>query len=206
MGDDLDLGVERLKVFDKQFAELETQRMELVDAQQLFDLPVTAYPEMNDIKGKLAALKLIYNVYTAQRAAREEWSQTLWSNLNVTVLEHGIDEFAARVRQFPKDIKALSLCRTLDAKIKEFKDSIPLFQDLKNDALRDRHWKQLMNVTGKTFDMNPQTFTLSNIFEMELHKFAEKIADITTCASKELSIERGLSEVRDIWRTTGLGY
>ena len=60
-----------------------------------------------------------------------------------------------------------------------------------------------MQVTGTVFDMNPQTFTLANLFEMELHKFAEKIADITTCASKELSIERGITEVKDIWRSMG---
>ena len=203
VGDDLDVGLVRLQEFEKQYADLEVKRLELVDAQQLFDMSITSYAELSDIKSKLASLRLIYNLYAAQRAAREEWSQTLWSNLNVAVLEQGIDEFAGKVRQFPKEIKQLGLCRTLEAKIKEFKDSIPLFQDLKNDALRDRHWKQLMQVTGKTFDMNPQTFTLANIFEMELHKFAEKIADITTCASKELSIERGLSEVRDIWRTTG---
>ena len=49
--------------------------------------------------------------------------------------------------------------------------------------------------TGKDFDMNPDTFTLENLFSMELHNFAETIAEIVTAASKELSIERGLKEV-----------
>jgi len=58
-----------------------------------------------------------------------------------------------------------------------------------------RHWKELMLKTGKDFDMNPDTFTLENLFSMELHNFAETIAEIVTAASKELSIEKGLKEV-----------
>ena len=52
-----------------------------------------------------------------------------------------------------------------------------------------------MQKTGKDFDMNPDTFTLENLFTMELHNFAETIAEIVTAASKELSIEKGLKEV-----------
>ena len=47
-----------------------------------------------------------------------------------------------------------------------------------------------MAKTGKTFDMNPDTFTLENLFAMELHNFKEVIGDIVTSAAKELSIEK----------------
>ena len=54
----------------------------------------------------------------------------------------------------------------------------------------DRHWKELMQKTGKSFDMNPDTFTLENLFAMELHNYKDVIGDIVTSASKELSIEK----------------
>jgi dynein heavy chain len=50
---------------------------------------------------------------------------------------------------------------------------------LQNEALRPRHWKTLMDVTGKSFQTNSKTFTLESVFGMELHKYAEKIAEIT---------------------------
>lgn len=53
-----------------------------------------------------------------------------------------------------------------------------------------RHWKDLMIKTGQNFDMNPETFTLANVFAMELHRFQETIAEIVTCASKEMGIEK----------------
>ena len=52
-----------------------------------------------------------------------------------------------------------------------------------------------MAKTGKSFDMNPDTFTLENLFAMELHNFKDVIGDIVTSASKELSIEKVLQVI-----------
>jgi dynein heavy chain len=49
-----------------------------------------------------------------------------------------------------------------------------------------------MELTGMKFDLNPETFTLQNMFAMELHRFSDVIADITGSATKELSIEKGI--------------
>lgn len=53
-----------------------------------------------------------------------------------------------------------------------------------------RHWKELMERTNTSFEINPDYFTLENMFSMELHKFANVIGDIVTSAVKELSIEK----------------
>ena len=54
-------------------------------------------------------------------------------------------------------------------------------------------------MTGKNFDMNPETFTLENLFAMELHNYAETISDIVGSANKELSIEKSINEVVNTW-------
>ncbi len=47
-----------------------------------------------------------------------------------------------------------------------------------------------MAKTGQTFVMNTETFTLQNVFAMELHRYQETIGDIVNCAVKELAIEK----------------
>lgn len=56
--------------------------------------------------------------------------------------------------------------------------------------LLHRHWNQLMTKTGQNFEMNPETFTLANVFAMELNRFQETINEIVNCAVKELAIEK----------------
>ncbi len=70
--------------------------------------------------------------------AREQWAETLWANLNANLLQEGIEAFLKQLRKLPKDIRQMPVGKVLDNKMKEFKDSLPLFVDLKHEALRDR--------------------------------------------------------------------
>ena len=78
-------------------------------------------------------------MFSLHQAAREQWSETLWSNLNVQVLQEGIDTFLKNLRKLPREVKNMAVGRCLDEKLKEFRDSLPLFMDLKHEALRDRY-------------------------------------------------------------------
>lgn len=124
------------------------------------------------------------------QTAREQWSETLWANLNIQLLQDGIEGYLKNLRKLPKEMRQMAVGRALEEKMKEFRDSLPLFVDLKHEALRERHWKELMNKTGQKFDMNPDTFTLANVFAMELHRYQDTITEIVTCASKEMGIEK----------------
>ncbi|XP_064619187.1 dynein axonemal heavy chain 10-like isoform X2 [Lineus longissimus] len=196
---DLEKGLELMKSYKEELNKYEAERQELANAERLFDLPITMYPDLLLVQKDFKGLELIYGIYEEQKAAREGWAETLWGNLNIQVLQEGVDNLLKNLRKLPREIKSMPVARVLEEKMKEFKDSLPLFMDLKNEALRERHWKDLMTKTGQSFEMNPETFTLENVFAMELHRFQDTIAEIVTCATKELSIEKGVKEVEDTW-------
>lgn len=70
--------------------------------------------------------------------AKTEWSQILWVDLNIQLLQGGIEGFLRRLRQLPKDAQVLSVAFYLEGHMKEFRESLPLLLDLKNEALRER--------------------------------------------------------------------
>jgi Dynein heavy chain, N-terminal region 2. len=55
--------------------------------------------------------------------------------------------------------------------------------------------------SGQHFDMSPDRFTLENMFAMELHRYQDIAEDIIANAVKELSIEKGVKEIADVWLT-----
>lgn len=61
------LGVELLKKFKGEFAKFEKDRQELANAEKLFDLPITMYPEMQQMEKELKGLELIYRIYEKQK-------------------------------------------------------------------------------------------------------------------------------------------
>ncbi|XP_050408300.1 dynein axonemal heavy chain 10 [Patella vulgata] len=199
VGLDLDKGLEVMKKYRQEVAQYEAQRTELANAEKLFDLPITMYPDLVQVTKDMKGLEMIYALYEEQAAARESWAETLWANLNIQLLQEGIEGFLKSLRKMSKDVRSMPVARALEEKMKEFRDSLPLFVDLKHDSLRERHWKDLMTKTGQKFDINPETFTLANVFAMELHRFQDTIGEIVTCASKEMGIEKGVKEVEETW-------
>ncbi|ERE76020.1 dynein heavy chain 8, axonemal [Cricetulus griseus] len=190
--------MELLGSFEKELAKHEKNRQELANAEKLFDLPITMYPELIKVQKEMTGLRMIYNLYESLKVSKEEWSQTLWINLNVQYLQEGIDGFLKGLRKLPRHVRNLPVSFHLEAKMKAFKDSIPLLLDLKHEALRERHWKELMEKTGVFFEMT-ETFTLENMFAMELHKHTEVLNEIVTAAVKEVAIEKIWMLVQRKW-------
>ena len=200
LGVDMDKGLELLQKAKETLAANSAVREGLVKAEKLFNLPVTSYTELYEIEQEIKGLEKIYDLYVDVKRTINGFSTTLWSNLDVNVLTKGVETYLTRMKKLPKELKQLPPYNVVADRINSFKDSIPLLAELKNEALRPRHWKKLMSLTGKTFDMNPDTFTLEKLFSMNLHSHATAIEDIVGGAMKELSIENGLKQVESTWR------
>jgi dynein heavy chain len=107
-------------------------------------------------------------------------------------------------KKFPKELKELPTFRLVESRLSNFKESLPLVVNLKNDAMKARHWQSLMDVTGVTFDVTLKTLTLSNIFAMELQKFSGLVDDIINEAIQEGKIENELAKIDIAWRENTL--
>ncbi|KAH6585239.1 hypothetical protein BASA61_006967 [Batrachochytrium salamandrivorans] len=200
MNMDMDQGLKLLKGAKEAVEQFLVGRESLVCAEKLFNITITSYPELFELENQIKALDLIYVLYSDVKEAINSWSMTLWNNLDLGVLNRGIEAFTARLKKIPKELKQLPPYNVVAEKIVTFKDSISLFVDLKNEALRDRHWKKLMEITKKSFDMNPDIFTLERLFAMNLHEHTEAIGEIVGGATKELSIENAIKDVEATWR------
>ncbi|XP_015836813.2 dynein axonemal heavy chain 10 [Tribolium castaneum] len=199
VGEDLDKGLILMEEYAKLFIETEERRIELINAEMLFDIPLADYSDYLRVKSDYESMGIIYKFYKTQKHAREVWGRTLWANLDPQALSDGIDSFIKDYRKIPRTIRALPVGQTLDLKMKQFKNVIPLMVALKNEALRERHWQELMQKTGIEFDMSPDRFTLDNMFAMELHRYQDIAEEIINHAIKELSIEKGVKQIAETW-------
>ncbi|OQR86956.1 flagellar inner arm dynein 1 heavy chain alpha [Achlya hypogyna] len=196
---DLDRGLELVHEFKARLAAFKNKRQELVNAENLFSLPLTAYPELQEVADALEKHEAVYALYIEQKEFITGMSGVLWGELDVAFMTKGIDELEKTCRKFPKDLRAMSTFQEVEKQILAFKESIPLIASLKNDAMKPRHWEELMTVTQVKFDMNLKTFTLGNLFAMQLHRFAAEIGDIVNAAMQEAKIEMELQKIEDVW-------
>ena len=83
-----------------------------------------------------------------------------------------------RCRKLPKDLKDWRAFGELKRKLEEFHEICPLLEMMSNDAMKDRHWKRLEELTSHKFDVEADGFQLKNILEAPLLQYKE---DIEVC-------------------------
>ena len=200
----LDEGLVSLDQFIEEFDEKTAMKDELTVAEKLFNLPVTSYPELDEVSKELEVQKKIYAVYSAHLDTIKQLGESLFAELDIRKLFAFADDFKGRIKDMSevKELADAPVFAKVAETIEGFKDSLPLIENLKSDALRDRHWKQLIAVTGQDPDFNtdPATFKLADLFGMELHKFRDDVLQLCVAAEKELKIEADVAELSGVWK------
>ncbi|VDL94305.1 unnamed protein product [Schistocephalus solidus] len=212
VADDLDKGLELMKQYKEEIQQLEAERHELLSAEKLLDLPISTYAQLCRISQEMNSLEKLYRIYRDQKEERASWSSTLWHQADFSLLSEGIEGYLKALRRLPQEVRSTPVGRTLDNHMRAFRDSLPLFANLKHEALRPRHWAILLERTGQTFAGSPENFTLGNIFSMEIHRYEAIIGEVLGIALKEFSIEKtlgdgdmeGVLEIEELWQSMPL--
>lgn len=82
----------------------------------------------------------------------------------------------------------------------QFKEAIPFMVELKNRALRERHWNLLMNKTGHKFAVMGE-FTLNEMFLMKLYRHRSTVLEIINTAVNEVVIEAAVDDLITKWNS-----
>ncbi|KAF4519979.1 hypothetical protein B566_EDAN005479 [Ephemera danica] len=192
-------GLMLMKSFTEELETLNIERQRLVEDELLFDVPLADFSALHNVQNTMKHLDSVFHIYEAQKAARDVWASTLWIDLAPSTLTDGMRHFIDMFDDLPLEAQTMPVAVQLRQNMKDFQNSVPMFEALKNDALRERHWQQLMQKTGKHFDVSPENFTLQSLFAMELHQHKEESASIVLHATRELVIEQLLADIKRSW-------
>ena len=191
----LDEGVVSLETFTAELEKKKATREELLEAERLFELDRTSYPELVEAEKELGELAEVYAVYVAHKQALDAHAGTLWAELDLKKLHAVSKDFTERVESMAETaLGKKPVFELVEERVAAFKNSLPLMEALKSDALRPRHWAQLVRITRQPedFDVDPKTFTLGALFGLELHRFHEPVMEMCIAAEKELKIRDGM--------------
>ncbi|XP_077357601.1 dynein axonemal heavy chain 2 isoform X2 [Festucalex cinctus] len=130
-----------------------------------------------------------------------EWKGGQFATLrteNMETIAQDIYKILHKLQRQLKD-KNWDIVDVSKKRVDQFRRIIPLIADMRNPAMRDRHWAQICNEVQSSFDHMSNDFNLEKIISLGFDKYADKISEISGAASKELSIEQGLEEIVKTW-------
>lgn len=74
-----------------------------------------------------------------------------------------------------------------------------LVTELKSEAVRDRHWKQLMKKLHVNWTL--AELTLGQLWDVDLQKNETVVRDILATAQGEMALEEFLKQVAEVWKS-----
>jgi len=114
-------------------------------------------------------------------------------------METAAGQFNKKVAKLGREIKRWGIWEQMRAKLTEFLQTMPLIQDLRNPAMRARHWATLKKEIHRDFDETGADFTLEAVFLTGLNAVPDLVSELSANANKELAIEDSLKDIETRW-------
>jgi dynein heavy chain len=179
---------------------MEAEATALRKSADLFELTLPVYKQLVDCRREIGQLKNVWDIIGLVTYLFDSWKTTLWTLIDIDAMDAKCRDLSKELRRLDKEMKAWDVYIGLDQMVKDMIISLRAVGELRSNAIRDRHWKQLMATTGVTFVIT-EDMKFQDLLRLQLHKFEDEVKGIVDRATKELGMEKILSELDATWKT-----
>ncbi|PAA56702.1 hypothetical protein BOX15_Mlig034196g2 [Macrostomum lignano] len=194
-----------IDAWNSRLSESEAKAAELVESGRLFEVNIPDFKLIRLCRKELLLLKSLWDLLFTIRFNIEAWQETPWMQVDVDMMDLECKNFAKLLRQLDSAVRAWDAYAGGETDVKNMLTSLRAVTELRNPAIRDRHWAALMQATGVRFTMSEST-TLHQLLQLELHRYEEDVRNIVDKAVKEMAMEKTLKEIEVNWTTMELEH
>ncbi|EFC48546.1 hypothetical protein NAEGRDRAFT_55628 [Naegleria gruberi] len=187
--------------------DMEKEATKLRELQDLFEITVSEYNALKTCREEVMLLKSLWDIISHILSLFKDWMKTSFKKVDVDALVEESKKLKKTIQNFNTKARAWDSYSGLNNAVNNMLTSLPLVQDLRNPAMRRRHWDELLEETHKKGAIDPDdNFNLDQLLDLGLHSYVDTVQTIVDKASKELIIEKALTKVESVWSTLNFDF
>ncbi|XP_022081686.1 dynein gamma chain, flagellar outer arm-like [Acanthaster planci] len=198
--------VSRLHEFQEIFKLYDSKRRTLDSVSRLFGIICKPFPELDKTGEELDLLGLLYGLFQKFIAFDSQFRDKLWADVDLEKANREVENYWEECQNLPDKLKDWDAYNEMKSSIKFYLDVFPILHKLASKEIRNRHWLQVMSVTGSSFQLEANVFKLLHILDIGLIEHQAEIEDICRCASKEQELEVKLRITEEEWTEQVLSF
>ncbi|KAF8281137.1 dynein, axonemal, heavy polypeptide 5 [Trypanosoma cruzi] len=198
--------MERLKRYQRQFDDKYRKWLTLMAGEELFGLPVHKYPELVKTKKELELLDKLYTLYINVLQKVDGYNDVLWCELDFDAIAEEVSVFVNQCKRLPKSLRDWDAYVELKKILDDFMELQPVIQELKNPAVVERHWQEIMRITGHKWRTDPDLFKLQNLVDANLLRVVDEVIDIASSSVREAEVETKFRAQEALWKDQELKF
>lgn len=196
--------------FASDLNEKTAQSKTLNELEELFELQVSKYAEIQDTKYELQQLKRCWDLKSLVLLTFESWRTLSWKDIQTDVLEATTRAITQQLKQQGLEhgvIKGWQVYKDTEQVVKNMSIVLPLINDLHSETMQERHWKALSEICSvKAIDIKDIKFCFADLLKLQLHFHVDDVGEIIETANKEQKIDKKLTGMEQLWKRLGLEY
>ena len=184
------------------------------EQEELLQMPLTDnMSKLKEIKVALDPLDRLWSAVKDWVESNQTWQGDPLPTVDAEDAERKAAELMATVIKVGKVMEKKGESRAapkrvankIAGEVKAFiEDSIPLMQLICTQGLKERHWEEIINITGLDFEVNPAT-NLEQMLALNLQHHVAAIEDTCVAASKENALEKNMDKMEAAWANMEFG-
>ncbi|XP_046627104.1 dynein heavy chain, cytoplasmic isoform X5 [Neodiprion virginianus] len=199
-----DEALQHLQLFESKFTRLKEERDNVAKAKEALELQEpggvstsedrmqVVFEELQDLKGVWSELSRIWSQI-------DETREKPWLSVQPRKLRQQLDTMIAQLKELPARLRQYSSYEYVKKMLQSYTKVNMLIVELKSDALKERHWKQLTRQLRVNWVLSD--LTLGQVWDVNLQKNESIVKDVILVAQGEMALEEFLKQVRESWQS-----
>ncbi|KAG1889346.1 dynein heavy chain and region D6 of dynein motor-domain-containing protein [Suillus subluteus] len=184
-----DTAMNTINVFEGKLTRVQEEYDLVCRAKEALDLELTRHT-------RLEPYGLALSGVWSQIGDLREMS---WSVVQPRKLRQQLDSLLTSTRDMPTRMRQYAAFEYVQDVLRGLLKSNSLISDLKSEALKDRHWKQLFKVLRLPSQISLTLMTLGHVYDLDLKKNDTPIREVIIQAQGEMALEEYIKQVKEIW-------
>ncbi|KAG9023665.1 hypothetical protein FRB95_012647 [Tulasnella sp. JGI-2019a] len=168
-------------------------------AKEALDMDLQRHKRLDPVFEELKDLRAVWTALSGIWQQIDELRESSWATINARKLRQRLDGLLVSTKDMPNRMRQYSAFEYVQDVLKSHLKSNSIISELKSDALKERHWRQLFKVLRVSGDTNLIRLTLGQVYDLDLKRNEPLIKDVIIQAQGEMALEEYLKEVRETW-------
>ncbi|EMD41600.1 dynein heavy chain protein 1 [Gelatoporia subvermispora B] len=194
-----DTALNTINIFEGKLNRVEEEYDLVCKAKEALDLELIRHTRLEPIFEELRDLKAVWTALSGIWNQIGELRELSWATVQPRKLRQQIDGLLTSTKDMPTRMRQYAAFEYVQDVLRGLLKANALVSELKSEALKDRHWKQLFKVLRVPSQISLNLMSLGNVYDLDLRKNENTIKEVIVQAQGEMALEEYIKQVKEIW-------
>ncbi|KIJ45695.1 hypothetical protein M422DRAFT_778888 [Sphaerobolus stellatus SS14] len=194
-----DTAMNTINVFEAKLTRIQEEYDVLCRAKEALDLELIRHTRLEPVFEELRDLKAVWTALSGVWSQITDLREAVWATVQPRKLRQQIDTLLSSTKEMPTRMRQYAAFEYVQEVLRGLLKSNVIVTELKSDALKERHWRQLFKVLRVSATISLNQMSLGHVYDLDLKRNETVIKEVIIQAQGEMALEEYIKQVKEIW-------